>query len=171
MKKPKNIVSKIIMKKVSELIPYVNNARTHTDKQVAELAASISELGFNDPIGLDGENGILEGHRRLLAALSLGMAEVPCMELSHLSSEQKRVYILAHNKHALNAGWDLGILLEETSALDAGLLDLAGFNQAGLDHLKIINEGGDMSQTSIFFEPEEKAAKKEKLCPHCGKKI
>src|SRR5690606_35026758 len=88
------------------LIPYARNARTHSDAQVAQIAASIREFGFNNPVLVDGENGIIAGHGRLLAARKLGLDSVPVIELAHLSETQKRAFILADNKLALNAGWD-----------------------------------------------------------------
>ena len=98
---------------VEELIPYARNARTHSDEQVAQIAASIREFGFTNPILVDGENGIIAGHGRLLAARKLGMAEVPVIELAGMSEAQKRAYIIADNKLALNAGWDTEMLTIE----------------------------------------------------------
>lgn len=108
---------KIIYRDPKELIPYGNNARTHTDAEVDELIELIKETGFNDPIGIDNADGIIEGHRRQRAALKMGLTQVPTINLSHLSPNQKRAYILAHNKIAENAGWDLAILAEEMNAL------------------------------------------------------
>ena len=96
----------IVNKSTEELIPYVNNARTHSDEQINQIAGSIKEFGFNNPILLDGENGVVAGHGRLLAAKKLGLKEVPCIELAHLTEAKKRAYILADNKIALNSGWD-----------------------------------------------------------------
>src|ERR1700712_1540311 len=91
---------------LASLVPYARNARTHSDAQVAQIAASIREFGFTNPILVDGEQGVIAGHGRLLAARKLGMTEGPTIELAHLSPAQKRAYILADNKLALNAGWD-----------------------------------------------------------------
>lgn len=91
---------------ISRLIPYVNNSRTHSDEQVAQIAASIREFGFTSPILIDESDGIIAGHGRVLAARKLGMAEVPCIRLGHLTEAQRRAYIIADNKLALNAGWD-----------------------------------------------------------------
>src|SRR5215216_7799274 len=88
------------------LIPYARNPRTHSDAQVAEIAASIREFGWTSPILVDGDNGVVAGHGRLLAARKLGMRTVPVIELAGLSEAQKRAYIIADNKLALNAGWD-----------------------------------------------------------------
>lgn len=119
---------------VASLVPYANNARTHSDDQVAQIAASIKEFGFNNPILVDGANGIIAGHGRLLAARKLGMTEVPAIELSHLSETQRRAYILADNRMALEAGWDNELLTLELSALeDAGFdLTLSGFSDEEL---------------------------------------
>jgi DNA modification methylase len=110
---------------VADLIPYARNARTHSDAQVAQIAASIREFGFTNPVLIDGERGVIAGHGRLLAARKLGLAEVPAIELAHLTAAQKRAYILADNKLALNAGWDDGLL-----AIELGELKLEGFDLA-----------------------------------------
>tara|TARA_R110000868_G_C10812815_1_gene757992 strand:+ start:28 stop:1194 length:1167 start_codon:yes stop_codon:yes gene_type:complete len=115
---------------VLELIPYVNNSRTHSDEQVIQIASSIKEFGFTNPILTDGENGIIAGHGRLMAAKKLGLKEVPTIELSHLSEAQKKAYIIADNKLALNSGWDdamLAIEFAELEALDFDL-ELTGFS-------------------------------------------
>ena len=91
---------------VSSLIPYARNARTHNAAQVAQIAASIREFGFTNPILVDRDRGVIAGHGRLLAACQLGMTEVPTIELSDLTAAQKRAYIIADNKLALSAGWD-----------------------------------------------------------------
>ena len=129
---------KIEYKKTDLLIPYINNARTHNEKQVAQIAGSIREFGFNNPILLDGGNGIVAGHGRVLAANKLGMKEVPTIELSHLSEAQKKAYILADNKIALNAVWDDDLLANELEALKALDFDLsiAGFDE---DELKALS--------------------------------
>src|SRR5688500_16732635 len=92
------------------LIPYAKNARTHSGAQVAQIAASIREFGWTNPVLVDGENGIIAGHGRLLAARKLGLATVPVIELAGLSDAERRAYVLADNKLALNAGWDEAIL-------------------------------------------------------------
>lgn len=124
-------------KKVTELIPYVNNARTHNEEQVLQIAASIKEFGFTNPVLIDGENGIIAGHGRLMAAKKLGMEEVPTIELSHLSEAQRKAYILADNKLALNSGWDNDLLAIEFAELGAlGFdLELTGFTLDEIDAL------------------------------------
>lgn len=122
---------------VEKLIPYARNARTHSDEQVAQIAASIREFGFCNPVLVDAEDGIIAGHGRVLAARKLGMGEVPCIRLGHLTETQKRAYVLADNKLALNAGWDEEMLRFELGDLQAdGFdLDLAGFSAEELDEL------------------------------------
>ena len=108
---------------VDLLIPYARNSRTHSDEQVAQIAASIREFGFTNPVLIDGECGIIAGHGRVMAARKLGLADVPCIRLAHLTDAQKRAYIIADNKLALNAGWDEDMLSLE-------LLDLRGADYA-----------------------------------------
>ena len=128
---------KITQKKVTELIPYVNNSRTHSDEQVAQIAASIKEFGWTNPILVDGQNGIIAGHGRLLAARKLGHKEVPTIELSELTETQKKAYIIADNRLALNAGWDNEMLTIELNDLlaDGFALELLGFDPNEIDSL------------------------------------
>src|SRR5208283_3377364 len=102
---------------LEKLIPYSRNPRTHSEAQVAQIAASIAEFGFNNPILVDTRAGIIAGHGRLLAARKLQLAEVPVIVLDHLTDAQKRAYILADNQLALNAGWDDDLLRAELAAL------------------------------------------------------
>lgn len=127
----------IVSRKVDDLIPYARNSRTHSDAQVAQIAASVREFGWTNPVLVDGENGIIAGHGRVLAARKLGMEEVPCIELDGLSDTQRRAYIIADNKLALNAGWDDELLAIEFSELaDAGFDNLlTGFTQDEIDAL------------------------------------
>jgi DNA modification methylase len=121
---------KITQKKVTELIPYVNNSRTHSDTQVAQIAASIKEFGWTNPILVDGTNGIIAGHGRLLAARKLGYKEVPTIELADLTETQRKAYVIADNRLALNAEWDNQLLTIELNELlaDGFSLDLLGFD-------------------------------------------
>lgn len=112
---------------IETLIPYARNSRTHSDAQVAQIAASIREFGFTNPVLIDADGGILAGHGRVMGARQLGLAEIPCLRLSHLSEAQKRAYIIADNQIAINSGWDDHVLADELSALlsenfDTGLL-------------------------------------------------
>ena len=128
---------KVSYRRIEDLIPYARNARTHSDDQVARIAGSIKEFGWTNPILVDGENGIIAGHGRLAAARKLGMSEVPVIELAGLSDVQKRAYILADNRLALDAGWDSEMLSLELGDLkDAGGdLGLTGFTDEELDEL------------------------------------
>lgn len=119
------------------LVPYARNARTHSPEQVAQIAASIVEFGFNNPILVDTNAGIIAGHGRLLAARKLGLAECPVVVLDHLSETQRRAYIIADNKLALNAGWDTKLLAEELDDIRAAGIDLedVGFSNAEYDEL------------------------------------
>lgn len=121
--------------KTSELIPYARNSRTHDAKQVQQIASSIKEFGFNNPVLIDADNGIIAGHGRVLAAQLLKMDTVPTIKLEHLTDTQKRAYIIADNKIALNSGWDeemLKIEIEELKLADFDL-DLTGFDDGELD--------------------------------------
>ena len=128
---------KITQKKVTELIPYVKNSRTHSDEQVAQIAASIKEFGWTNPILVDGSNGIIAGHGRLMAARKLGYKDVPTIELADLTETQKKAYIIADNRLALNAGWDNEMLTIELNDLlaDGFALELLGFDPKELDAL------------------------------------
>jgi DNA modification methylase len=128
---------KITQKKVTELIPYVKNSRTHSDEQVAQIAASIKEFGWTNPILVDGSNGIIAGHGRLMAARKLGYTEVPTIELADLTETQKKAYIIADNRLALNAGWDNEMLTIELNDLlaDGFALEILGFDPKELDAL------------------------------------
>lgn len=127
---------------VNDLIPYINNSRTHSDEQVLQIASSIKEFGFLNPIIVDGSNGIIAGHGRVMAAKKLGLDEVPCIDASHLSEAQKKAYIIADNKLALNAGWDDEILRIELNILDELDFDLSltGFSDEELQALTEIEE-------------------------------
>jgi len=123
------MANRIELWSIERLKPYEQNARTHSAQQVQQVANSIAEFGFTNPILVDGQDGIIAGHARLLAARQLGRTQVPVIVLSHLSETQKRAYILADNQLALNAGWDDGILRAELLAIEAeGFdIDVVGF--------------------------------------------
>lgn len=124
----------IIYKQVDELIPYVNNSRTHSDMQVTQIAASIKEFGFTNPILTDGDNGVIAGHGRLMAAKKLGLDKVPVIELNGLDEIKKKAYIIADNKLALNSGWDQELLLLEIENLKLNDFDIGilGFDNSEL---------------------------------------
>lgn len=136
---------------VENLIPYARNSRTHSDEQVAKIAASIKEFGFTNPVLTDGANGIIAGHGRVMAAQRLGLKEVPIIELDHLDENQKRAYIIADNRLALDAGWDNDMLRIEFDALeDVGFdLDLTGFE---LDEIEDISLGDDSQDLDPYAD-------------------
>lgn len=115
----------ITYKRVEDLIPYARNSRTHSDAQVAQIAASIKEFGWRVPILIDGENGIIAGHGRVLAARKLGMDEVPTIDGSDMTETQKRAYVIADNKIAMNAGWDEELLALEIQDLKEMAVDIS----------------------------------------------
>ena len=121
---------KLEWRSVSTLIPYARNSRTHSDEQIAQIAASIKEFGWTNPILIDGDNGIIAGHGRLSAARKLGHEEVPVIELKDLTETQRKAYIIADNRLALNAGWDNEMLTIELNDLlaDNFALDILGFD-------------------------------------------
>jgi DNA modification methylase len=124
-------------KATAELVPYARNSRTHSDEQVSQIAASIKEWGFTTPILIDEDNGIIAGHGRLMAAQRLGLSEVPCIVATNWTDAQKRAYVIADNKLALNAGWDndmLAVEFGELKDLDFDL-SLTGFDNAEIDAL------------------------------------
>ena len=122
---------------VETLIPYARNPRTHSEAQIAQIAASIVEFGWTNPILVDGESGVIAGHGRLLAARKLGLTEVPVIELAHLSAAQKRALVIADNRIALEGEWDDAMLVLELADLaEAGFeLDLTGFSATEIEHL------------------------------------
>lgn len=147
----------IVYKKVNELIPYINNSRTHSEEQVNQIVASINEFGFTNPLLIDEKDNIIAGHGRLLASKKLKMEEVPCIVLSGLTEAQKKAYIIADNKMALNAGWDeelLKIELENLKELDFDL-ELTGFNVDELDNIFQVEEEQEIVEDDFDIEPPE----------------
>lgn len=132
------------IKKVNtiDLIPYARNSRTHSDEQINQIAASIKEFGFLNPIIIDGENGIIAGHGRVMAANKLNIKELPCVDASHLSETQRRAYVIADNKLALNSGWDIEMLRVEFDELqEAGFdLELTGFSMDEIGEIEFDND-------------------------------
>jgi hypothetical protein len=126
------VVKKLESVPIEALIPYARNAKRHSDAQVAQIAASIKEFGFNSPVLVDSENGIIAGHGRVLAARKLGLESVPCLRLDHLTDTQRRAYILADNRLAeLGGGWD-----EEMLKLEVKEIDWADLNEISIDDFK-----------------------------------
>ena len=135
----------IDMESVDALIPYAANSRTHSDEQVAQIAASIKEFGWTNPILIDGDNVIIAGHGRLLAARKLKMDHVPVIRLDHLTKAQQRALVIADNKLALNADWDMELLKAELEALtdeDYDLL-LTGFDLGEINGIFLEREDGE----------------------------
>lgn len=151
---------KIKQTPIDELIPYASNSRTHSDEQVAQIAASIKEFGFNNPVLLDKENGIIAGHGRVLAARKLGLKEVPTIELSHLTDTQRKAYVIADNKLALNAGWDMELLsLEMGDLRDEGFdLSLIGFNDDELANIFVDKTEGLTDPDEVPDIPDDPVA-------------
>ena len=128
--------TKIEWRSVETLIPYAKNARTHSDEQVAQIAGSIKEFGFNNPVLVDKENSVIAGHGRLMAARKLGMDKVPVVKLEHLTESQRKAYVLADNRIALNSGWDTSMLSLELQDLKDDIdLSLLGFDPDELNAL------------------------------------
>jgi len=148
---------------VTALIPYAKNSRTHDDAQVAQIAASIKEFGWTNPILVDGDKGIIAGHGRLMAARKLGMTKVPVIELKDMTEAQKKAYVIADNRLALNAGWDNAMLTIELKDLeDEGFdLSLTGFDDSELDALlnPIVETEGLTDEDAVPDVPEEPKTK------------
>ena len=138
--------TKLEMVKVSELIPYVNNARTHSQEQVNKLRSSLREFGFVNPVIIDADKNVIAGHGRLMAAKEEGITEVPCVLVDYLTEAQKKAYILADNRYAQDAGWDEELLRLEIEALEGMDFDvsLTGFNE---DEISDLFAGADTSDT------------------------
>jgi ParB-like chromosome segregation protein Spo0J len=160
---------KIETLKTADLIPYARNSRTHSDAQVAQIAGSIREFGFTNPVLIDADNGIIAGHGRVMAAGKLGMDKVPCIRLAHLTDTQKRAYIIADNKLALNAGWDekmLGLELADLREADFDL-DLTGFDGDEIEAALNPNEPDFQPGTE---DDQGRLDEKSPIeCPHCHK--
>jgi DNA modification methylase len=141
---------------VDKLVPYQNNARTHSPEQINKLRASLREFGFINPIIIDKDYGIIAGHGRLLAAQAEGMTEVPCVFADHLTEAQKKAYIIADNRMALDAGWDEELLRVEIEALQAESFDLAltGFDEKELS--KLFDDGTEAEDDDFDVDEELK---------------
>ena len=147
---------------VDALIPYARNSRTHSDAQVAQIAASIREFGFTNPVLIDDQGGIIAGHGRTMAARKLKINEIPCLRLSHLTDAQKKAYIIADNKLALNAGWDESMLKIEIDELKNINFDISLLGFDDLELKELFEENEDESENeytqkvdSPTYEPSE----------------
>lgn len=163
---------------VGDLIPYLRNSRKHSDDQILKLCSSIREYGFTTPIIIDEENNVLAGHGRLEAVKKLGWEKVPCVVLKGLTKAQKKAYVIADNKLALDADWDFDTLkleLESLKELDFDL-ELTGFDEFELDGLLNTtvpegenHESDEPSPSSSTEEPTLGEFRKEThICPECG---
>ena len=154
--------NKIEWLSVETLIPYAKNARTHSDEQVAQIAGSIKEFGFNNPVLVDKDNSIIAGHGRLMAARKLGMDKVPVVELGHMTEAQRKAYVLADNRIALNSGWDTSMLSLELQDLKDDIdLSLLGFDPDELDALlnPIVETDGLTDEDAVPDVPDEPKTK------------
>ena len=138
----------------ADLIPYAMNSRTHSAEQVSQIAASIKEFGFTNPVLIDADNGIIAGHGRLLAAQKLKLKEVPCIRLGYLTEAQKRAYVIADNKLALNAGWDEDALKAELARLQEEDFDigLTGFSEKEVE--KMMEEVEEEEDPEVEFSED-----------------
>ena len=169
---PSMAVKKLESVPVEALIPYARNARKHSDEQVAQLAASIREFGFNNPVLIDKDNGIIAGHGRVLAARKLNLQEVPCIRLDHLTETQRKAYILADNRLAeLGGGWDeemLGLELSDLRETDFDL-NLAGFDAQTIERfLNPPEPTADHVPETSTEEINADSFQMECKCPRCG---
>ena len=159
---------KVERRKVADLIPYIRNSRTHSDVQVSQIAASIKEWGWTVPVLIEADGGLIAGHGRILAAQKLGIEDVPCMIAEGWSEAQKRAYIIADNKLALNAGWDddaLKIELAELGDLDFDLT-LTGFDD---DEMAQLFDEPDFAPGTEHDQGKlDELAPKMVTCPHCA---
>lgn len=159
-------IEKIEIVNIDRLSLEINTVKEHPDWQVEQIANSIQEFGFIDPVGIDEDNFVIEGKGRILAAKKLGINEIPCIRLIGLTEEQKRAYIIAHNKLTINTGFDLDALEYEINALKIENFDLSltGFDEYDLESF----ENSEIDFKEFISEEEKKDRKKIKLCPHCG---
>lgn len=150
---------------ISKLIPYANNARTHSDEQIKKIQSSIREFGFVNPVLIDKNYGIIAGHGRVEAAKREGMTEVPCVWVEHLTEAQKKAYILADNRLAEDAGWDMELLkieLEELKEIDFDI-DLTGFSGEELADILKKPDSLDLDEQS-----DKDSSGTLCHCPKCG---
>lgn len=158
----------IVYKEINELKPYENNSRTHDESQIKQICESIKEYGWTNPVLIDEKGMIIAGHGRVEAGKKLDIKEVPCIVLSGLTDAQKKAYVIADNKMALNAGWDFNLLsleLENLKELDFDL-ELTGFSADEIDGLLSTNE--DIENND--YEEQDLKENNTQLhkCPECG---
>ena len=168
MEQKVNPADKVERWKIERLVPYARNARTHSDEQVAQIAASIREWGWTTPVLVDEDGGIIAGHGRILAAQRLQMTEVPVMVARGWSDAKKRAYILADNKLALNAGWEnelLNLELSELKELDFDL-ELIGFSADEIAALSFKEKDLYPDSSTQEIDPDDYNMGHQ--CPKCG---
>ena len=166
--------NKMRMVETAKLVPYINNARTHSPAQIAKLRASIREFGFLNPVIIDGDCGIIAGHGRVLAAQEEGMEKVPCVLADHLSEAQKKAYILADNRMAMDAGWDEELLRIEIESLQGEDFDvsLTGFREDEVKDLFAVREDPDDTGSNKEYDEGEFGDEEfAHECPRCGFKF
>jgi ParB-like chromosome segregation protein Spo0J len=159
---------KIEQVKIEALIPYARNSRTHSDGQVAQIAASIKEFGFTNPVLIDETGSIIAGHGRVMAARKLGLADLPSIRLTHLTEAQKRAYVIADNKLALNAGWDdemLAVELTDLKDMDFNL-DMTGFIAEEIAGLNFKEKDLYPDSSTKEIDPDDYNMGHQ--CPKCG---
>ena len=149
-----NTTTELQLVPLDKLIPYQNNARTHSPEQINKLRSSLREFGFINPVIIDRDFGIIAGHGRVLAAREEGITEVPCVFADHLTEAQKKAYIIADNRMALDAGWDEELLRVEIEALQAVAFDLAltGFEEKELS--KLFDDGKEAEDDDFDVDAE-----------------
>ena len=160
----------IEMMAVADLVPYAKNSRVHDDAQVAQIAASIREFGFTNPVLIGAQGGIIAGHGRVLAARKLKMDQVPCIMLGHLTDTQRRAYVIADNSLALNSSWDKELLQLELADLHAAEfnMDLLGFDAAELSLAMGFEDELAEAPESSSKEIDPDDYKMGCKCPKCG---
>lgn len=171
MKEIRELKTKLI--NLADIIPYENNAKEHPDWQIAQIKNSIEVFGFNDPIAVNGDMGIIEGHGRYLAAKEMGIEKVPCIILEGMTADEERAYIIAHNKLTMNTGFDMDKLEFELNALQVEDFDLSliGFENKEVDN--ILNKNLDIPESyedknkEIDLEDDE-YTEFAHCCPKCG---
>jgi ParB-like chromosome segregation protein Spo0J len=161
-------VLKITYQKCSDLKKYERNSRTHSEAQIGQIRKSIEEFGFTNPLLVDEDGQVIAGHGRLIAAELMGMHEVPCVQVTHMTPAQKRAYIIADNKLAMNAGWDEELLSLELGELkDQGVeLGIIGFSANELDDIFGAKDGALIVGSKELNEADYSDF--EHRCPKCG---